>query len=250
MARPRFEYIYGVNPAFEVLRGDKRPVKSAYLAQGPELNPRLRKLRSFLQSKAIPIEMVDKSRLFELCRTREHQGVVLQAKTYPYEAFEDILGARRVLLLDNVEDPHNVGAILRSAEIFGFHHILLPLKGTPDVYPSVVKVSAGATEHLHIVREMNANKYVQRCQEEGYQVAALDVGGDVSLDGLAEAQATSTNNIVLVIGGEDKGVGHFILRAAEHRIRLEQSGRVNSLNASVAAAIAMYSLRLREPGSE
>ena len=144
------------------------------------------------------------------------------------------------MLLDNVEDPHNVGAILRSAEVFGFDHVLLPIKGVPEVYPSVVKVSAGAAEHMQIAKDCNSNRYVQLARENGYTIAALDAKGSIPLNTFA---AEAPEKLLLVIGGEDRSVGQFILNFADAILSVPQSGKINSLNASVAAGLAMYELR-------
>jgi 23S rRNA (guanosine2251-2'-O)-methyltransferase len=116
----------------------------------------------------------------------------------------------------------------------------LPLKGVPDVYPSVSKVSAGAVEFLSIARECNANKYLEKVRDQGYQIVALDAKGSVTLEDYA---SELPQKLMLVIGGEDKGVGQFILNNADAVIRMEQTGRINSLNASVAAGIAMFTLK-------
>lgn len=239
MARPRHEYVYGINPAFEVVRGGRRAVQAGYLVRGGGENVRLQRLARLLEGHGVPVEWVDKSRLVELCRSREHQGAVLKTKPYPYRSFDEVADARRLLMLDNVEDPHNVGAILRTAEVCGFHHVLLPLKGTPEVYPSVVKVSAGATEHLNIVRSMSANKYVMRLREQDVTVLALDAKGETEL---GELRRLPLDRVLLVIGGEAKAVGRYILGVADHRVSIRQKGRINSLNASVAAGISMYVL--------
>ena len=128
---------------------------------------------------------------------------------------------------------------MRSAEIFGFQGVCLPSRGVPEVYPSVVKVSSGATEFMQIARDASANQYARKAAEEGYQIAALDMNGDTTLDTL---RAAAPEKLLLVIGGEDKSVGQFILNMADHIIGIPQFGRVNSLNASVAAGIAMHAL--------
>ncbi len=239
MAPPSREFLYGLNPAFEALRARKRQFYTAYLNASTGGSARLRKLADRLEEEAVPIEWTDKGRLQQLCGSREHQGVVLKTSLYPYVAHDGLLTAPRVLLLDNVEDPHNVGAILRSAEVFGFTEVLLPLKGVPGIYPSVVKVSAGAVEHMQIARDCSSNRYVKLALEKGYHVAPLDAKGNVELRAFA---ANPPDRILLVVGGEDLGVGQFILNAAQSVLRLEQAGRVNSLNASVAAGIAMFAL--------
>lgn len=235
------EFLYGLNPAFECLRAGKRKVYDAYLNEQTYQGGRLAKLHDLLQRHQIPIELTDKGRLLQLSGSKEHQGVVLRTGTYPYVPHEDIFAEAppRLLLLDNVEDPHNVGAILRSAEIFGFTRVLLPTKGVPEVYPSVVKVSAGAAEFMHIAKDASANKYAQLALEAGYAIAALDAKGSIDLRDLAKDIPAK---LLLVIGGEDKSVGQFILNLATHIVRVEQQGKINSLNAGVAAGIAMFAL--------
>jgi len=239
MAPPSREYIYGINPIFEVVRAGRRTLYQAFLNSATAKQPRLSKLADYLQRNDISIEWVDKQRLFDLSRSKEHQGAVLKTSVYPYVPFDGMLEEPRLLMLDNVEDPSNVGGIIRSAEIFGFHRILLPTKGTPDIYPSVVKVSAGASEHLRMCKAHTANQYVKAAMQAGYTVVALDGKGSTLLTDL-DKQAIP--KLLLVIGGEDKSVGQFILNEAHYVARIPMQGRVNSLNASVAAGIAMFTL--------
>ena len=239
MAKASREFVYGLNPAFEVLRAGKRRVFAAHLNEGMRENSRVKKLVSLLERNEVEIEWEDKGRLMQLSGSRDHQGVVLKTTLYPYAEFTELLRVPRMLLLDNVEDPHNVGAILRSAEVFGFTSVCLPKKGVPEVYPSVVKVSTGATEFMKICRDESANGYARKAAEAGYRIAALDMAGKASL---REVAVANHEKLLLVIGGEDRSVGQFILNMAEDVVGIEQQGRVNSLNASVAAGIAMFAL--------
>jgi 23S rRNA (guanosine2251-2'-O)-methyltransferase len=234
------EYIYGINPAFEVLRAGRRAVYGAYFSESLRSAGRTRKLIDLFKEKACKIEFTDKKRLFELSRTTEHQGVVIAVESYPYSSFQQLLKCGSLLLLDNIEDPQNVGAILRSAEIFGWRNILLSSRGTPAIYPSVVKASAGATEYVHLTREHSANYYVREALKEDFTVIALDRNGKTSL---TELKISSSPRILLVVGGEHKAVGQFILNCAHHLVSIPQAGRISSLNASVAAGIAMFMLR-------
>ncbi len=241
MAPSSKEFVYGLNPAFETLRANRRRIFGAYLSEVSAQTGRQKKLKELLDRRQVPIEWTDKGRLTQLCGAREHQGVVLRTDLYPYVPHTQVFEAApsRLLLLDNVEDPHNVGAILRSAEIFGFDHVLLPIKGVPEIYPSVLKVSAGAAEFMQIARDCTANKYVQLARDAGYHIAALDAKGAVQLSDLAQR---CPEKLFLVIGGEDKSVGQYILNLADSVLRVEQAGKVNSLNASVASGIAMFML--------
>ena len=234
------EYIYGINPAFEVIRAGRRAIYRAYLNPVIADQPRLKKLAELLQRAGVSIQETEKGRLIHLADSRDHQGVVLETAAYPYVRAEDLWPLGRVLLLDNIEDPHNVGAILRSAEVFGFHGVFLASRGVPDVYPSVVKVSAGATEFLRISKHLSANQVVRAAKEQGFQVIALDAKGQHEL---RTAAGQLREKILLVIGGEDKSVGQFILNEADLVVRIEQRGEINSLNASVAASIAMFAMR-------
>ena len=239
MAKASREFVYGLNPAFEVLRAGKRRVFAAHLNEGMRENSRVKKLVSLLERNEVEIEWADKGRLMQLSGSRDHQGVVLKTTLYLYAKFTELLSVPRMLLLDIVEDPHNVGAILRSAEVFGFTSVCLPKKGVPEVYPSVVKVSTGATEFMKICRNDSANGYARKAAEAGYRIVALDMAGKASL---REVAVANHEKLLLVIGGEDRSVGQFILNMAEDVVGIEQQGRVNSLNASVAAGIAMFAL--------
>lgn len=237
------EFLYGLNPAFECLRAKRRNVHTAYFNEASAGAGRLKKLRQMVEERSLPVELVDKGKLHQLTGSKEHQGVVLRVSRYPYTPLEELFTASRMLLLDNVEDPHNAGAILRSAEVLGFHEVLLPLKGVPEVYPSVSKVSAGAVEFLKIARDCNAQRYVDKARENGYAIVALDAKGTVDLEAYARE---APDKLLLVIGGEDKGVRQYILNTADAVVSLAQSGRINSLNASVAAGISMFRLRAQD----
>lgn len=234
------EFLYGLNPAFECLRGGRRDVIEAFLNERTAESPRLKTLQRLLQEREVRLHTVDKGRLHQLSGSTEHQNVVLKVSRYPYVSHDDCFAQNKILLLDNVEDPHNVGAMLRSAEVFGFHHILLPVKGVPEVYPSIAKVSAGAVEFLNIARDCSSVTYVQKAIERGFHVAALDAKGKVMLDDFANSLP---EKLLLVIGGEDKGIGQFILNHAHTVLAIPQKGRINSLNASVAASLTLYALR-------
>lgn len=244
MGKSRWEYVYGINPAFEVLRGGKRRIHIAYLNENARDNPRLKKLATFIATRNVEIEWVSKQRLFELSESKDHQGAVLKTDPFPYADPETLYNRDRLLLLDNTEDPHNTGAIIRCADVFGYHAILAPLKGVPEVYPSVVKVSAGATEHLDIARDGSANQHMQRAKETGHVVVALDMKGTIDLSDLASKLPARH---LLVIGGEAKAVSQYILNNADYVVRIPQYGRINSLNASVAAGIVMYALSSARP---
>ncbi len=233
-------FIYGINSAFEVIRSGKRDIKSAMISTSAMKNPRIKKLITVLDKNNISYTLEEKGRLIDTCGSHDHQGVVMLCSPFKYATMEDVLSHDRVILLNNVEDPQNVGAVLRSAEIFGFKGILLPEKGTPEIYASIVKVSAGATEFLDIHRHGGVTSYLANAKDNGYTIVSLDAKGDKRFE---DVIAEAPEKLLLVLGGENKGVGQFVLNSSDHIVSIEQKGKINSLNASVAAGIAMAYLK-------
>ncbi len=232
------EALYGVHPVQEALRAGRRNCYRVWVDERAPTD-RFEPIRSLAEDRGIRLEPVSKQRLFDLCGTRQHQGVVMEASSYPYTPLTDEIFTRpRLLLLDNIEDPRNGGAILRSAHLFGFTTLLMPLKGGAGIYPSVVKTSAGASEHVDVIREANSNRYFQRATKAGYRTVVLDMQGTV---GLKDIPVDESEPLFLVLGGEDKRVGQYILNEADVVARIpQQDSSINSLNASVAAGIALF----------
>ncbi len=234
------ELLYGINPVTEAILASRRRLHGIHVAQGTEGNPRMRKLVSEAKHRGIAVSWHSRAELGEASGTREHQGVVAECDPFPYTPFAEILGTPRMVLLDNIEDPRNVGAIMRTCEVLGWSSVLLPRKGGSLVTPAVAKTAAGACEYLQVAVNCSSNQYVKIAMEEGYLVAALDGEGKSTLE---EVAALRPEKLLLVVGGEDSGVGQFIRMTAPHVCAIPQQGHVNSLNASVAAALALYALR-------
>ncbi|NQT27005.1 23S rRNA (guanosine(2251)-2'-O)-methyltransferase RlmB [candidate division KSB1 bacterium] len=240
MTKPSCENIYGINAATEVVNSGRRKVHKAFLDRKRANDHRIRNLARLLDTKSISIEWVDKRRLTKLSSHTDHQGAVLRTLPYFYHPSEKLWDRPRILLLDSVEDPQNVGAILRSAEIFGFRAVLLSKKGVPDILPSIVKVSSGATEFLSIAKDSSSSNYANTAKQNGYQIVALDAKGTIEIQDLGRPLA---QKVLLVIGGENRGVSKSVLSRSDFIVSICQSGRINSLNASVAAGIALFSLQ-------
>lgn len=234
------EYLYGINPVSEAVIAGRRKIHRILCAQGTEANPRMRKLVSDAKYRNIQVVWESRARISELAGSKENQGVTAECDPFPYTPFAELIGVRRMVLLDNIDNPHNIGAIMRTAEVLGWDCVLLPRRGAALVLPSVAKTAAGACEYLKIAVNCSANQYVKIAQENGYHVAALDGAGKSSLEGVRDA---AHEKLLLVVGGEDSGVGQFIKMNANDVCAISQSGHVNSLNASVAAALAMYTLK-------
>ncbi len=233
------EYLYGVHPVLEMLRAGRREARRAWLTQ-PVQGARLREICALLKNRRIPAEAAERSLLQRLCKSAEHQGVVVETTGYPYVDIEVLASFKRLLLLDNIEDPRNVGAVLRSALFFGWHGIMLSLRGVPGVYPSVMKTSAGAADYLSITRDRSANRYFRWLREYGYTICVLDAAGERMPDDIAGS--SRTERLALVVGGEHRGVGQYIRMNADHVIGIKGCGPIDSLNASVAAGIALCRL--------
>lgn len=200
----------------------------------------------------VVIQHVDKRKLDQLAPGVQHQGVVAQAAPYAYAEVEDILQAAEqkgeppfILLLDEIEDPHNLGSILRTADCTGVHGIIVPKRRSAQVTATVSKTSAGAAEYVPVARVTNLGQTIDSLKEKGIWV----VGTDVS----AAAGIYETNvfdgPVAIVIGNEGKGMGRLIREKCDVLVKLPMNGRINSLNASVAAGVVMYEvLRRRTQG--
>jgi 23S rRNA (guanosine2251-2'-O)-methyltransferase len=172
----------------------------------------------------------------------QHQGIVAVVADYRYREVEDILAAARLagkppllVLLDGVEDPHNLGAVVRSAHALGAHGVVIPRDRAASVTPSAAKASAGAVEHLPIVQVTNLVRAIEDLKEAGIWTVAAVPDGDQDL-----ASVDLRGPIALVIGGEGQGVRPLVRKSCDHAARIPMEGRVGSLNASAAAAIAIY----------
>lgn len=200
----------------------------------------------------VVIQHVDKRKLDQLAPGVQHQGVVAQAAPYAYAEVEDILQAAEqkgeppfILLLDEIEDPHNLGSILRTADCTGVHGVIVPKRRSAQVTATVSKTSAGAAEYVPVARVTNLGQTIDSLKEKGIWV----VGTDVS----AAAGIYETNvfdgPVAIVIGNEGKGMGRLIREKCDDLVKLPMNGRINSLNASVAAGVVMYEvLRRRTQG--
>jgi 23S rRNA (guanosine2251-2'-O)-methyltransferase len=242
MSKASREFLYGLNPCFEALRAGRRSVYNAFINDATRDSPRLQKLVSLLEKRDVTVEYVDKGRLQQLCGSHEHQGAVLRTGTYPTRRSSRSLNCRtcycsttwktRTTWARSSAAPRSSASVASSSRSRAFRRF----------YPSVVKVSAGAAEFMQIARDRNANQYVKEAIERGYTVLSLDAKGSTPLHALPDL---SEGKVLLVVGGEDKAVGSSSSTSSHHVVRIEQEGQVNSLNASVAAGVALYALSHR-----
>ncbi len=235
------EILYGIHPVFEALASQRRTVHKIYL-QHDFKSDRLIQLASLATESGIPIKTAGSSEIQNLAGTSSHQGVAARADRYPLASVSDILAAAEqrggphfLLLLDNILDPQNLGAIVRTALCAGVDGVIMPKDRSAAVTPTVSKASAGALEHILLSRVTNLVHTIKQCKERGLWVMGLDKKAELSLyDG------DMTGSIAIVLGGEQKGLRPLVKKNCDFLVSIPQHGAVDSLNASVAAAVTMY----------
>ena len=239
------EWIYGRNAVYETLRARRRQFFRLKIAQGVEEKGRLEEILRLATGLKLPVERVGRNSLESLASG--NQGVALEASSYPYSALADVLDlatrqgeAPFILILDVLQDPQNLGTLVRTADAVGVHGILLPFRHTATVTPAVVNSSSGATEHLLIV-QVNLAQAIQQLKEHNVWVIGLDAG--------LEAQSLSSvqldGALALVIGGEGGGMRDLVRKSCDGLLRIPMRGMMESLNAAVAGSVALYFAWLR-----
>ena len=237
------EWITARNPIYEVLRSKRRQVNHLWIAEKAQISGRLAEAIQLARSRKIPVEQVKRSILDGI--DPHHQGAALNTGGYPYISLEDIIRRAEsrgepafVLLLDQVQDPQNLGTLLRSAEAFGVHGVVLPLARAAAVTPAVVNASSGATELL-LIAQHNLAQAMDRLKEAG--------GWLIGLEDSPAAQTPEkinlTGGIGLVIGNEAHGLRKLVREKCDLMMRLPMQGQIDSLNAAVAGSIALYLAR-------
>ncbi len=241
------QIVIGRNPVCEALRAG-RAINKIYLARGMK-SAATADIINLAREKQVPVQNVDKQFLDRLAPGTVHQGVIAQAAPYAYVELEDILAAVKdadplLVLLDEVTDPHNLGAVIRSADAAGAHGVIIPRRRAAAVTSVVVKSSAGAVEFLPVARVGNIARTIELLKERGIWV----VGAHPDAPQLVW-DAPLTGPLAIVIGGEDKGLGRLVREKCDMLVKLPMAGRVNSLNASVAAALVLFdAVRQRSRG--
>ena len=229
--------IAGRNPVAEALRSG-RAIDSLYVAKGQRQDGGL---SAKARKAGIPIKEVDARKLDHMCNGANHQGVLAVAAAKEYATVEDMLALAEargepplLLVCDGLEDPHNLGAVLRGAECAGAHGVIIPKRRSVGLTYAVAKASAGAVEYVPVARAQNLAVLAEELKRRGLWIFAAD------MDGQPWCQADFTGPTAIVIGSEGKGVSRLVKEKADFVVSLPVRGRVNSLNASVAAGILCY----------
>lgn len=230
-------YIYGRNPVKEAYQAGKT-VDKLFVQKGLN-DPALSKVMKLAKDERTVISYADKAMLDKLSGGGNHQGVVAALTDFEYCELEDILAAAKgepllVVLLDGITDPHNLGAILRSAECFGAHGVVIPKHRSATVNDTVIKVSSGAAEHIKVAKVTNINDAIRWLKEQNVWVYATD------FDGKPPKSANLTGDIAIVVGSEGEGIHRLTKQLCDDVLTIPQYGEVNSLNASVATGIVLY----------
>lgn len=240
-AQEKQDLIIGRNAVSEVLKAG-REIDTVYILRG-EKNPAITRLAAICRENGGVVKEVDRKKLDMLCGGANHQGVAAFVAAHAYASVEEILAAARerneppfIIVCDELEDPHNLGAIIRTAEAAGAHGVIIPKRRSASLGYAVGKTSAGALEYMPVARVANLPATLETLKAAGCWVYGAD------MDGADYRQTDFSGAVALVVGSEGKGIGRLVREKCDFMVSLPMKGQINSLNASVAAGILMYAV--------
>ncbi len=244
--------IYGIHPVTEALKSRRPIIQKIFIAGGRHSGP-LRYLVQLARQQGIPVHESPPDVLTKMAHNQHHQGVVALSTGIPYTAWEDFLelirakrnGIAQVLLLDSIEDPQNLGSLIRTAEACGVRGIIIPKDRAVGLTPAVVKASAGAAAHMPVARVTNLSAAIEELKKEGFWMVGADEEGEKNL-----YEMKFDMNVGLVIGGEGKGVRPLVLKKCDYTIRIPMKGKIDSLNAAIAGAVILYEILRQNLGPD
>ena len=235
------EIVYGIHPVHEALNAARRQFFELFI-EHKKASQRITKIIRLAESKKLPLKRMDSDQMNSLLGTGAHQGVAARVSLYPFAALDDMLAANDIstgtcglLLLDHLQDPHNLGAIVRTASCAGINGIVLPKDRSVTPTPAVSKASAGALEHMKIARVTNMARTLNQLKEIGLWIIGTDQAAQQSI-----FTSDLTGSAAFVIGSEHKGIRPLVKKKCDMLISIPLSGPIQSLNASVAAGIVVY----------
>ncbi|OWR26902.1 23S rRNA (guanosine(2251)-2'-O)-methyltransferase RlmB [Saccharibacillus sp. O23] len=243
------ELIAGKHSVAEALRAG-RSINKIWIAEGTQ-QKQMQPILTEAKKRGVVVQTADKRKLDTLVPGIQHQGVVAQAAPYVYAEVEDLLAAAAakdedpfLLILDEIEDPHNLGSILRTADCTGVHGVIIPKRRSAQVNATVSKTSAGAAEYVPVARVSNLAQTMEKLKEAGVWIA----GTDVRAEGEIYETDVFKGPVALVIGNEGEGMGRLVRETCDVLVKLPMQGQINSLNASVAAGVVMYEVLRQRSG--
>jgi 23S rRNA (guanosine2251-2'-O)-methyltransferase len=242
------EILYGIHPVYEALLADRRRIFELYI-QADKKSKRLEQIAILAESRHVSIQYMDVARIKAMAGSSQNQGVAAKASTYPFVTIEKILakadpdnGRPFLLLLDNIVDPHNLGALIRTAVCVGVHGIVIPKDRSAAPTPAVSKISAGGLEHIYVSRQTNMVQTIKEFKKKGIWIFGMEKKAADSV-----FTCDLTGPAALIIGSEKSGVRPLVKKNCDFLISIPQLGPIESLNASVAGAVVMYEvLRQRQ----
>ena len=231
--------IEGRNAVIEAFRSGK-PIDKVFILDGCQDGPMVT-IRREAKKKDVMIKYVTKERLDQMSETGKHQGVIAYAAAYEYAEVSDILEKAKekgedpfIFILDNIEDPHNLGAIIRTANLAGAHGVIIPKNRAVGLTATVAKASAGALNYTPVAKVTNLSQTIEELKKEGLWFVCADMDGEIMY------RQNLTGPIGLVIGNEGEGVGRLVKSKCDLVARIPLQGDIDSLNASVAAGVLAY----------
>jgi 23S rRNA (guanosine2251-2'-O)-methyltransferase len=231
------DILYGLHPVEEALRSGSRKFDHVCVARERH-DQRLQKVIDACRESGVRLRFEPKEELTRLAKTAAHQGVVAIARTREFLDLADLLAGpepRLLLALDGIEDPQNLGALLRTADAAGVDGVILTERRAAPLSPVAIKASAGAAEHVRIARVVNLVRALEQLKEHNIWCVGLDERGTTSYD-----RYDFTSNTVIVLGREGDGLHELVRRTCDHLLRIPMAGAVSSLNVSAAGAVVMF----------
>ncbi len=228
----------GIHPVAEALRAH-HPLDRLLVAQGAG-GPRLQEIIDLARRASVPVRFEPRAALDRLAGSSAHQGVVAMGAARKYAGIDVAAASEMLVVLDGVEDPHNLGAIIRTAHAAGAGSVVIPERRAAGITDVVAKAAAGAIEHLPVVRVTNINRTLEDLKERGHWIYGLDEQGAEDYDAVDYASPT-----VFVLGGEGKGLHDQVRKHCDVLVRIPLAGKISSLNVSVAAGIVLFDWKRR-----
>jgi 23S rRNA (guanosine2251-2'-O)-methyltransferase len=228
----------GIHPVAEALRA-KHTLERLLVAQGAG-GPRLQEIIDLARRASIPVRFEPRAALDRLAGTSAHQGVVAMGAAQRYADLDGVASCEMLVVLDGVEDPHNLGAIIRTAHAAGAGAVVIPERRAAGITDVVAKAAAGALEHLPVVRVTNINRALEELKQRGFWIYGLDERGTQTYD-----QVEYASPAAVVLGGEGKGLHEQVRKHCDALVRIPMAGRISSLNVSVAAGVMLFEWRRR-----
>lgn len=243
------DLLYGLHPVLEALRAEDRELHRIYLEEGRR-GRAVEEILQLARARHVPVAFETRDGLDRRAGTARHQGAIGITAAKTYVSFDDLLesagklDAPLLLVLDGIEDPHNLGAILRTAEAAGAQGVILPTRRAVGLTGAVAKVSAGAVEHLPVARVVNLSQAIERLKEARFWIYGLDAKGSRSY-----AEVDYRGPVALVVGGEGRGMRPLVAGRCDGTVCIPMRGKVESLNVSVATAVVLYEILRQRAGT-